>query len=1056
MHHSKAYSVLYIDDDKDLLLLGKAFLERMGDFSVEVTGSAKEGLALLAEKKFDAVISDYQMPSMTGLDLLKAIRAKGDGIPFIIFTGRGREEVVIEALNAGADFYLQKGGEPKTQFVELAHKVRQAVTRRRAEMMVVESRKRLADIIDFLPDATFAIDREGKVIAWNRAMEEMTGVSATEVLGMGDYRHGLAFYGEPRPMLIDLVLSPREDFEREKYLFTRREGTTLTGETILERKNGTVHHYWGKASRLYDENGEPAGAIESIRDITDRVRAEEHSRILAQVLDIAPASITIHDTGGTFLYANQKTFEIHGYTRDEFMRMRLENIDTPESAALIAPRMQEIMRDGEGSFTVTHRTKDGRIIPLHVTVKLASWSGRPAMISVATDLSERLKAEEEIRKREEQFRRIVETAHEGIWEMDENFRTTYVNPRLASLLGYTPEEMLGREITSFMPESELADSREKFRDRMAGKPGEYERRVLHRDGSVRIMHVSATPILDSNGTFRGSFAMLTDITEKKQLADNFQKEHLELLAAYEQIAATEEELRRMLEELREYQETLAKSEEKFRRIVETANEGIWEMDENFRTTYVNPRMASLLGYAPEEMLGREITSFMPESEREDNLEKIRDRMAGKPGEYERRFLHRDGSVRIMRVSATPVFDDNGTFRGSLTMLTDITEKKRIEDEFHREHLELSAAYQQITATDEELRRMLEELREYQETLAENERRYRRIISGTFDAMVIHREGKIIWANEKALEIIGASRMQDIVGRNVLDFVHPGSRQEVIGRMARMVQDQSVVMPLIEEKFLRLDGSPVDVEVTATSTVEDGKPATIVAFRDITDRKRMQEALMTANRKLHILNSITRHDIQNKVTVLSGYLTLLRDHQKGRDMEKCLDSLENTLHAIQQIIDFTRTYQDLGVRSPEWQAVSDVAGRVMGQFELEGIAVDLLDCSCEVFADPMLEKVFYNLIDNALRYGGGISGIRISCTKEDGDLVIAFEDDGVGIPDDQKEHIFEQGYGKGTGLGLFLSREILSITGIGIRECGTPGSGARFEIRVPQGLWRENL
>jgi PAS domain S-box-containing protein len=1056
MHHSKAYSVLYIDDDKDLLLLGKAFLERMGDFSVETAGSAKEGLALLAEKKFDAVISDYQMPSMTGLDLLKAIRAKGDGIPFIIFTGRGREEVVIEALNAGADFYLQKGGEPKTQFVELAHKVRQAVTRRRAEMMVDESRKRLADIIDFLPDATFAIDREGKVIAWNRAMEEMTGVSATEVLGRGDYRHGLAFYGEPRPMLIDLVLSPREDFEREKYLFTRCEGTTLTAETILERKNGTVHHYWGKATRLYDENGEPAGAIESIRDITDRVRAEEKSRILAQVLDIAPASITIHDTEGTFLYANQKTFEIHGYTRDEFMGMRLQDIDTPESAALIAPHMQEIMRDGEGSFTVTHRTKGGGTIPLHVTVKPASWSGRPAMISVATDLSERLKAEEEIRKREEQFRRIVETAHEGIWEMDENFRTTYVNPRLASLLGYAPDEMLGREMTSFMPESELADSREKFRDRMAGKTGEYERRFLHRDGSVRIMHVSATPIFDSNGTFRGSFAMLTDITEKKQLAEKFEKEHLELSAAYEQIAATEEELRGMLEELREYQETLAKSEEKFRRIVETANEGIWEMDENFRTTYVNPRLASLLGYAPDEMLGREMTSFMPESELADSREKFRDRMAGKTGEYERRFLHRDGSVRIMHVSATPIFDSNGTFRGSFAMLTDITEKKQLAEKFEKEHLELSAAYQQIAATDEELHRMLEELREYQETLAESERRYRRIISGTFDAMVIHREGKIVWANEKAVGIIGASRMQDIVGRNVLDFVHPDSRHAVVERMSRMVQDSTAVMPLLEEKFVRLDGSPVDVEVVATTTVEDGMPATIVAFRDITDRKRMQEALMNANRKLHILNSITRHDIQNKVSVLSGYITLIGDHMGEGNVERCIDSLKNTLHAIQQIIDFTRTYQDLGIRSPEWQAVSDVFGRAMGQFELEGIAVELLDCSCEVFADPMLEKVFYNLIDNSLRYGGGISGFRVSCTKEDGDLVIAFADDGVGIPDDKKEQIFEKGYGQGTGLGLFLSREILSITGIRIRECGTPGNGARFEIRVPQGLWREHL
>lgn len=896
MPHSKPYSVLYIDDDRDLLFLGKAFLERMKDFSVEVADSARAGLALLEEKKFDAVISDYQMPSMTGLDLLKALRAKGDNTPFIIFTGRGREEVVIEALNAGADFYLQKGGEPKTQFVELAHKVRQAVTRQRAEMMVAESRKRLADIIDFLPDATFAIDREGKIIAWNRAMEEMTGVRATEVLGMGNYRHGLAFYGEPRPMLIDLVLSPRVDFEREKYLFTRREGITLTAETILERKNGKVYHYWGKATRLYDENGELAGAIESIRDITDRVRAEEQSHILAQVLDIAPASITIHDSEGNFLFANQKTFEIHGYSRDEFMKMRLQDVDTPESAALIAPRMQDIMRDGEGSFTVTHRTKGGGTIHLHVTVKLASWSGKPAMISVATDISERLKAEEEIRKSGEMFRRIVETAHEGIWEMDENFRTTYVNPRMASLLGYLPEEMLGREINSFMPESERADS----------------------------------------------------------------------------------------------------------------------------------------------------------------SEKLRDRMAGRPGEYERKFLHRDGSVRIMHVSATPVFDNNGTFRGSFTMLTDITEKKRIEDEFQKEHLELSAAYEQIAATDEELRRMLDELREYQETLAESEQRYRRIISGTFDAMVIHQEGRIIWANEKALEIMRASRIQDLVGRRVLDFVHPDSRQEVIERMSRMVQDSTAIMPLLEEKFVRLDGSPVDVEVVATTTVEDGKPATIVAFRDITDRKRMQEALMAANRKLHILNSITRHDIKNKVSVLSGYITLLRDHKGEESMEKCIDSLQNIVHAIQQIIDFTRTYQDLGGRSPEWQAVSDVFGRAMGQFELERIGLELLDCSCEVFADPMLEKVFYNLIDNALRYGGGISRIRVSCTKDDNDLVIAFEDNGVGIPDDKKEQIFEQGYGKGTGLGLFLSREILSITGILIREYGTPGSGARFEIRVPQGLWREHL
>jgi len=890
------FSLLYVDDDHDLLLIGKTFLERMGDFSVEITDSAASALSLLKERKFDAVISDYQMPSMNGLDLLKAIRSGGDSIPFIIFTGRGREEVVIEALNAGADFYLQKGGDPRTQFVELAHKVRQAIGRKRAERMLVESQKRLADIIEFLPDATFAIDREGRVIAWNRAMEEMTGVPGTEVLGMGGFRHGMAFYGEPRPMLIDLVLSPMEDFERDKYLFTHRDGTTLTAETRATGRDGRIRHYWGKASRLFDENGDVAGAIESIRDITDRVTAEERSRVLAQIIDIAPASITVHDREGNFLYANQKTFELHGFSRDEFMAMKLHDLDTPASAALIGPRMQEIMERGEGSFSVFHRKKNGDSIPLQVVVKLINWLGKPAMISVATDLSALREAERKVRESEERFRRIVETANEGIWEMDEEFRTTYVNPRMASLLGYTPEEMLGQPITSFMPESELAD----------------------------------------------------------------------------------------------------------------------------------------------------------------NSEKIQDRMAGKPGEYERRFLHRDGSVRVMHLSAAPIFDSDGNFRGSFTMLSDITERKRIEEEFRREHQELMAAYEQITATEEELRRMLAELREYHESLEESEERYRRILSGTFDAMVIHREGKITWANRRALEVIGAASPQELVGHNVLDFVHPDSQADVRERISRMKEDPDAVMPLLEEKFVRPDGSPVHVEVAAMPIREKGDMSILVVFRDISERKRMQDALMSANRKLNILNSITRHDIQNKVSVLSGFLSLLSDGTRSDVQVKCIDSMRNALHAMEQIIQFTRNYQDLGVRSPEWQSLSGVMERVTGQFELDGIAVEYGECSCEVFADPMLEKVFFTLVDNALRYGGGITRIRVSCAKENGSLVVTFEDDGVGIPRDQKEKIFEQGYGKGTGLGLFLSREILSITGLSIRECGTPGQGARFEIRVPEGLWRESL
>ncbi|HPY60371.1 MAG TPA: response regulator, partial [Methanospirillum sp.] len=155
---SPLVSVLYVDDEEDLLTIGKLFLERTGLFRVDTLTSAKTALSSSSIETYDAIVSDYQMPVMDGIEFLKTVREQYDDIPFILFTGRGREEVVIEAINNGADFYLQKGGEPKSQFAELSHKIRQAVRRKQAEKSVRESEKRVSDIINFLPDATFAIN----------------------------------------------------------------------------------------------------------------------------------------------------------------------------------------------------------------------------------------------------------------------------------------------------------------------------------------------------------------------------------------------------------------------------------------------------------------------------------------------------------------------------------------------------------------------------------------------------------------------------------------------------------------------------------------------------------------------------------------------------------------------------------------------------------------------------------------------------------------------------------------------------------------------------------
>lgn len=175
--------VLAVDDEPDLCNLTKIFLEIPGEMEVDTVFSVQEARGALSKKRYDAVVSDYQMPGEDGIQFLKSLRLSSDKTPFILFTGRGREEVVIEALNSGADSYLQKGGEPESQYAELAHRIRLLVRRHQAEEAVKESERRLSDIIDFLPDATFAIDTEGHVIAWNKAIEEMTGIPASDIIG---------------------------------------------------------------------------------------------------------------------------------------------------------------------------------------------------------------------------------------------------------------------------------------------------------------------------------------------------------------------------------------------------------------------------------------------------------------------------------------------------------------------------------------------------------------------------------------------------------------------------------------------------------------------------------------------------------------------------------------------------------------------------------------------------------------------------------------------------------------------------------------------------------
>ena len=225
-------------------------------------------------------------------------------------------------------------------------------------------------------------------------------------------------------------------------------------------------------------------------------------------------------------------------------------------------------------------------------------------------------------------------------------------------------------------------------------------------------------------------------------------------------------------------------------------------------------------------------------------------------------------------------------------------------------------------------------------------------------------------------------------------------------------------------------------------------------KDIEERKKIEEALSTAHHKLSLLSGITRHDILNQIFALSTYITLSTDIvQEGTPLKENLTKMEGISRTIEEQITFTRDYENIGAQAPFWHHVDNVISQAANEANVADVLLDIAVGPLQVYADPMFGKVFYALIENALRHGEKVTKIDFSFRQSGDDLIIVYQDNGVGITTDDKPKLFQKGFGKHTGLGLFLSREILSITKIAITENGEPGNGARFEMNVQKGMYR---
>jgi PAS domain S-box-containing protein len=1403
------FAILYVDDEPGLLEIGKLFLEQGGRFTVDTLTSATEALDVLRIGHYDAIISDYQMPVMNGIEFLKRVRASGNQVPFIVFTGRGREEIVIQALNEGADFYLQKGGEPVSQFAELGHKLQTAILQRSAEASIRDHERREADIINFLPDATFAIDRAGRVISWNRAIEEMTGIPASQMLGKGDHEYAIPFYGMRRPILIDLIYESDEVIAG-KYSHIIHEKNVLIADTSLPQPKGKPLTLMGKASPLYNRQGEIIGAIESIRDITQMKNAEERVREsegqFSAFMDRLPVTAFIKDDHFTNLYVNRYMKEIFG--SNDWVGKSVRDLFPKEAAEKMIEDDQRTLQEGYRKAIEILRGKDGKLRTFETYKFRIDRENKPPLIGgFAVEISEREKVVKALHESEKRFRDLTYLLPQVVYEADIDGRLKYANHIAFDLFGYTEEEFQqGLNVMQMVVPSDRERAVAAFHALAEGKEtadavAEYQ--AQRKDGTTFPVSIYSSPIV-VNGRIAGLRGIIVDITERKVAEDTIRESEQKYRTVFETTGTAtvliendgtislanseferlsgyakneienrkkwtefvvQEDLERMLaqHQLRRQNHTSALTHYEFRfssrsgelhdiyltidvipgttksvasllditerKRVEnsliTANQEYTNLLDQIQDVYyrsdvkgrlvkASRSLATLLGYDDlSECLGRSIAVdfyFNPSDRKQFREEVYRN---GKVTDYEVQLKRKDGTPVLVATSSHLYRDPAGKVLGIEGTFRDITERKRQEhilrtqrdlglalqtvhgmhetleicmnaaidisgldaggiylidegagcvdlfisrnlgDGFvntvshypansanwqivmtgkpiysqysesglahtsveEKEGLRASAiipiAFQnRITAClnmashtlDEiplnarialetiaaQIGTAIERIRA-DEALADSEERYRNIIEdqteficrfkpdGThvfvneaycryfglgredlighrfrpeippeerepmkrfFDSLtpdhpvdtVIHRismpDGRSCWqrwsdraifdaagnvieyqsvgrdiTEQKTIEEVLRQKSDDLDSRNrlistLLDTVPigifmveaPSGKPIIANKEAARLLGRGILPDATEENLadvyeayragtaeryptgempiicgmygesrhiddlviVRPEGTRVQLEIFGTPVADSlGRVvASLACFLDITERKRDEQVIREANRKINLLTSITRHDVTNQVAILRGFTRIALMKKPDPVISDILEKIDAAVSAIARQIEFTKAYQELGMQTPGWQRIRDI----VAQQKTEGISLSCT-CNAEVFADPMLERVFYNLIDNAVRHGETVTAITVSCRPDPDGLVIIVSDNGVGVPHNLKDTIFEKGYGKNTGFGLFLAREILAITGIIIIETGTYRKGAQFEIVVPKGTYR---